>query len=111
MPERGLIVEFRYTPELAQMAANAKIDPTAGLNTAAVPDVAGVTFDDGYAPVGMPRREPLEQAESIFNLDPFTIDVEPEAQTYLLRGEVEDESQIENLRSVPAVVQAFADVT
>ena len=108
MATRSLIIEVRFTENLASMATEAKRDPDAQLDTALLPEFTGVTYDEKFPPVALPKREPRLQAESIYEPAPFDLVFEPEESTYIVRAEV-DEDQIDNVSTQEDVVGIFSD--
>jgi subtilisin family serine protease len=104
-----VMVELDHTRELALMATAGQTDPSAGLDPSAVPDVDGFSVDREFAPTPLPGRAPLQRAGSMFNLNPFNLELKPEESTYIVRGVLEDEDQIDNLRSATNVREVFRD--
>ncbi|MCB1740561.1 MAG: S8 family serine peptidase [Gammaproteobacteria bacterium] len=99
---------MRHTPELGLAAT------TRGVPRAPAPEaVPGFHLDAGYAPVAVPRkaRRAAIRSREVGRL--FSFDTTPEAATYLIRGEVEDDNALDRLsdavRSDPNGVGVFSD--
>ncbi len=108
MATRSVMVELSYSRGIAAQAFAALAEPTVTLDAGTVPRVAGVTFDNSFAPVALPGRTGRAQAESVYDQAPFDLNLEEDACTYIVRAEV-DEAQLDALKAAPAVVEVFAD--
>lgn len=100
---------MRHTPELdAALTARS-------FSTSIVPsmDILGLSVDESYTPVKLPNREPRERVRDMEVGRLFTFDARPEVSTYLIRGEVEDDTAlnrlIENVKQDPKGVGVFSD--
>jgi subtilisin family serine protease len=105
---RRLIIEMRFTDDLASMAMEAKRDPSVQPDIAVLPEFTGVTYDEEFPPTALPGRQSWLRAESIYESAPFDLVAEPEASTYVVRAEA-DENQIDNIKAQEDVVGVFSD--
>ncbi|MCK4475281.1 MAG: S8 family serine peptidase [Methanophagales archaeon] len=110
MPDKiRVLIQMRHTPELdAALTARR-------FSTSTVPsmDIPALLVDESYTPVKLPNREPRERVGDMEVGRLFTFDARPEVSTYLIRGEVEDDTAlnrlIENVKQDPKVVGVFSD--
>jgi hypothetical protein len=108
VPTKRVIVELSFNQYLGSMAAAAQTDQTVGLDTTSVPEISGVDFDEEFSPIAIPGRNLRAQSESVYAPAPFDLTVEPEASTYIVRAEV-DENRIDDLRENEQVMGVFSD--
>jgi hypothetical protein len=110
MAKRQVIIELAYQKDVAEHALTAQSAPDAGLEMGAVPKIAGCTLDAGFAatPVAglTPRSAMAEGYESGVRFD---VALEPNEQTYVVRGEA-DESKLDDIANARGVVGVYADV-
>lgn len=101
-----VLIQMRYAPTAI---ANAR-SLAATSRSLALP---GVAIDDSYAPVLVPEKQPrtIIRDREVGRL--FTFNAQPEVSSYLVRGEVADESALAELtaaaESDPNVVGVFSD--
>jgi len=88
-----LLIQMRYTTELRNALTATKF------STSAVPslDIPGLSLDENYTPVKIPKRETRKSIGDMEVGRLFTFDARPEVSTYLIRGEVEDENSLDRL--------------
>lgn len=95
MPEKiRVLIQMRHTPELsASMTASR-------FSTSTVSSIVttGLSLDEGYTPVKLPKRVPRESVGDMEVGRLFSFDARPEVSTYLIRGEVEDDDALNRLR-------------
>jgi subtilisin family serine protease len=114
MAKRKLIVEVKYNKDLAESAFLAAAGQT--LDSGTVPKIAGVKFDESFAPAflpGMAARAPTTVPYVSGEKFDLALDaeqqVDPQKSTYIVRTEV-DENKIDNISSAKEVVGVYADV-
>ena len=111
MPDKKIrvLIQMRYTPEL-DVALTARRFST---STVSSMDIPGLSVDESYTPVKLPNREPRDRVGDMEVGRLFTFDARPEVSTYLIRGEVEDDTAlnrlIENVKQDPKGVGVFSD--
>jgi hypothetical protein len=104
-----VLIQMRYSPELTAATRAKK------LAAAVVPTLkmTGLSIDHSYTPVQLPKRSPREEVGAMEVGRLFTFDSSPEASTYLVRGEVEDEAALKRLEKQiekdPNVAGLFSD--
>lgn len=104
-----VLIQMQHTPEIGAAAARS-LSVSASVPSLKVP---GFSLDESYTPTQVPRREPREQvgAREVGRL--FSFDARPEASTYLIRGEAEDDVALNRLIAAvdqdPRGVGVFAD--
>lgn len=104
-----VLIQMQYTPDLETAIA-----PTRSL-AASAPALAlpGLTVDESYAPVQVPAKQLRERVGEREVGRLFTFDTRPEVSTYLIRGEVADETALNQLMAQaeadPNVVGVFSD--
>jgi subtilisin family serine protease len=115
MAKRKVIIELRSSPARARLVAQAGFDSDVGLAARLAPPLPGIAIDETFPPVQLPAVVETQGGEE--TVEPFArmeIDDRPVAATWLLRGEVEDESLAAALLATAAgegdVVGIFADV-
>jgi subtilisin family serine protease len=103
-----VLIQMKHSTELS-MAATRGGSP----GESAMAAVEGFHLDQAYAPVQLPRKQRLSGPQSRAAGSLFTFDASPEASTYLLRGEVEDEQALDRLTAAvaenPKGVGVFSD--
>lgn len=103
-----VLVQMRHTPGLGMAATRGEAPSLDGPEK-----VRGFHLDRAFAPVKVPRKERRRgvRAGDVGRL--FRFDARPEASTYLVRGEVEDDAALAELREAvardPDGVGVFAD--
>ena len=114
MAKRKLIVEIKYNKDLAESAFMAS--PDQPLDTGTVPKIAGVKFDQSFAPAflpGMAARTPTTVPYVSGEKFDLALDeekqVDPQKSTYIVRTEV-DENKIDSISIDKEVVGIYADV-
>lgn len=103
---RNVIVELKGTAALQDLAFAAMENPQMGLETAAVPEIPGISWDPTFPPVQIPRAESPQMAALGI---PAELTEEP---TYIVRGVMREEAGVTPEMAVafhPATVQIFAD--
>lgn len=110
MATRQVIVELKYNKDLADIAFSPIPTSDKGLDMGAVPKVAGVSFDQSFAPTKLPAVTP-RTAMDVPYISGTKVDLtfEPKRSTYIVRAEVE-EAQIPALSDHKSVVGVYADV-
>lgn len=120
MPDRRLLIQMAPAPRLAEAAETAL---TAGPEAAeavdteaaaALPAAAKVVVDPEFPPTQLPGRQDVERSAdpTDIGLEMFSLALEPEQSTYLVRGIVEEgdvEATAERLRARKDVIEVFAD--
>jgi len=110
MAHRQVIVELRYSKGLAESAFAAVPAAEKTLDTGTVPKIAGVKFDESYAPTSLPRLTPRTAMDVPYvSGEMFDVALEPEESTYIVRAEAAEE-KLEALAESRAVVGVYADV-
>jgi subtilisin family serine protease len=103
-----VLIQMKHTPEISLAAARR--------SAPSVPSVAalqGFTLDSGFAPVKLPGKERRTTIRSRDVGRLFSFNASPEASTYLVRGEVENQQALERLTAAveadPNGVGVFSD--
>ncbi|UZQ54336.1 S8 family serine peptidase [Trichothermofontia sichuanensis B231] len=105
-----VLIQMRYQPQLATAAQMAT-----GLTTAALPSsfLPGLAPDLRFPPVPIPDRQPRTQVGITEVGRLYRFNAEPEASTYLVRGEVPDQAALDRLMAAADrndnIVGVFAD--
>jgi len=103
-----IIIELTHTPTLESSASETMRESR---STVDLPELPGVDLDHAFGAVPLPAHVEREPTDSPFDLsDRFDIELSPTASTYLVRGEVPDESAADALRENANVVGVYADV-
>ncbi len=102
-----VLIQMRSLPELrAAMTAESFTMTTESIS------IDGFSLDQNYTPVLVPNRQRRERVEATEVGRLFSFDARPEVSTYLVRGEVADES-LESLKAAveqdPNAVAVFSD--
>jgi subtilisin family serine protease len=110
-----VIVELSYSKRLRDSSIGGGAGAPPSLDTRSVPKLEGLTLDESYAPVELPRLVPRDESGDPHDVSPpLAIDEDPETATYLVRGTVADEAALTALRQSASantkVVQVFSDV-
>jgi hypothetical protein len=110
-----VIVELSYSKRLHDSSVSGAAGEPSSLDSRSVPKLEGITLDDSYAPVELPRLVPRSETGDPHDVSPpLAIDESPESASYLVRGTVADEAGLAALRQSATanskVVQVFADV-
>lgn len=110
MATRQVIIELRYNKGLAENAFAAVPEAEKTLDTGAVPKIAGVKFDESFAPTTVPGLTPQTAMDVPYvSGEMFDLTLEPSESTYIVRAET-DEAKIDTLADNRAVVGVYADV-
>ncbi|MEM9275461.1 MAG: S8 family serine peptidase [Cyanobacteria bacterium P01_F01_bin.143] len=103
-----VIIQMRYSQPVARAAFEAApIAPAFPLT-----GISGLQLDEAYQPVPVPAKSRRSDIPRTFS-SMFSFDTTPEASSYLMRAEVEDnalDNMMENARQNDNVVGVFADV-
>jgi subtilisin family serine protease len=103
-----VLVQMRHTPNLGMAATRA-----AAPSVPVVDKVRGFHLDRSYFSVKVPRKERRRVVRSGEVGRLFTFDARPEVSSYLIRGEVEDEAVLDELRETvahdPEGIGVFSD--
>ena len=103
-----VIIQMRYSQPVARAAFEAApIAPAFPLT-----GISGLQLDETYQPVAVPAKSRRSDIPRTFG-GMFNFDSTPEASSYLMRAEVEDnalDNMMENARENENVVGVFADV-
>lgn len=110
MPEKiRVLIQMRHTHELGAALAARKFSAST-VSSIVMP---GLSLDEGYTPVKVPKRVPRERIGAMEVGRLFTYDARPEESTYLIRGEVADDAAlnrlIEKVAQEPNGVGVFSD--
>lgn len=108
MAKKHVIIELTYQKDLAALASAAESNPTMTLDTSPVAGLAGVEIDPEFPPTALPGRVARLQSESVYDVAPFELSLEPKDQTYIVRAQV-DEKRVEEITANPRVVGVFSD--
>ena len=110
MTTRRVIVELRYKKDLAKTAFSAAPEADKKLEAGTAPKIAGVDFDESFAPVNLPGLAPRTAMNVPYVSGvKFDLAVSPEESTYIVRAEV-DENKIDALSGDKSVVGVYSDV-
>jgi subtilisin family serine protease len=103
-----VLVQMRHTPVLSMSATRAEAP-----SVPVIEKIRGFHLDHGYSSVKVPRKERRRVVGPGEVGRVFSFDLRPEVSTYLIRGEVEDEAALEELRQSiaedPDGVGVFSD--
>lgn len=113
---RRVMVELSYSKRLRDFSASMAAAEKPELDTKLVPKLEGVSWDETYSPVELPRLVPSKESGDPRDVSArFMLDEDPQSMTYIVRGVVEDEAGLKALEQSAAaeaiVVQVYADVT
>ncbi|HNS22908.1 MAG TPA: S8 family serine peptidase [Sedimentisphaerales bacterium] len=109
MAKRQVIVELKYSKDIAEVALSAVPLAEKGLDIGMAPKVSGVVYDKSFAPTTVPGLVPrTAMGVPYISGVKFDLAVEPKESTYIVRAEV-DESKISDLSGHTGVVGVFAD--
>jgi len=110
MAKKRIIVELGYNKDLAEVAFSAGPAAAKQLDVGAVPKIAGVAFDESFAPANLPGVTPKTPISVPYiSGEKVDLAVDPKDSTYIVRAEV-DEGRIDEVAGHKAVVGVFADV-
>ncbi|WP_086618961.1 S8 family serine peptidase [Erythrobacter tepidarius] len=114
--KRNLIIELDYGARLAEAAFAAASDPQAGLDPAAVPDIAGIALDPSFAPTVIPGVHATDptapgyvSGQKVELALTEAGEIDPNQATYIVRATAE-EDKVEEILAQKHVVGVFADV-
>jgi len=110
MPEKiRVLIQMRHTPELSAALTASRLSAST-VSSLVTP---GFSLDESYTPTQLPDRAPREIVGDMEVGRLFTFDARPEVSTYLIRGEVEDETALNRLTETveqdPNGVRVFSD--
>ncbi len=101
-----VLLQMRHSPQLDMVTRG-------GAASVGAQAVQGFRLDADFAPVKVPARQRRRSVAATEVGRLFTFDTSPEASTYLLRGEVEDDEGLERLITTmdadPDCLGVFAD--
>lgn len=92
--KRRVLIQMSYTRQLMTAMSAARLEPSNDVPTL---DVRGVSLDEGFTPVKLPKKSPRESVEAMEVGRLFAYDAGVERSTYLIRGEVEDDASLDRL--------------
>lgn len=109
MATRKVMVQLLSNPQLAAQATTLARGKSDAPTTIAIP---GLAVDPDYAPVPLHGLRPRASRDAGTDANDLSVGIEldltPEAMTYIVRGEVDDDA-IEEIRTRPDVVGVFSD--
>jgi subtilisin family serine protease len=104
-----VLIQMRHTRELSA-ALTARKFSASTVSSIVMP---GLSLDEGYTTVKVPKRVPRERIGAMEVGRLFTYDARPEESTYLIRGEVADDATLnrllEKVEQDPNGVGVFSD--
>ncbi len=104
-----VLIQMKHTKELRNALTASR------LPASSVPsiDISGFSLDENYTPAKIPDRVPRDVIADNEVGKFFTFDMRPEASTYLIRGEVDNQAALDRLKETvekdPDGVGVFAD--
>jgi len=105
-----VLIQMRYQPQLATAARAATGFTAAALPSSSLP---GLAPDVRFTPVQVPDRQPRTQVGVTEVGRLYSFNTQPEASTYLMRGEVPDQAALDRLMAAADrddnIVGVFAD--
>jgi subtilisin family serine protease len=112
---RRVIVELSYQKRIAAVSAAFAETGERAMDTAVLPKLEGISWDEQYPPVPLPGRVELSEPEDPKDISArYLPDEDPEHATFLVRGAVEDDAGLAALErsaeKARAVVGVYADV-
>lgn len=110
-----VMVELTYSKRLRDNWLRTAGVEKQDLDTRLVPKLEGITWDETYPPVELPRLIPATESQDPRDVSPrFIFDENAQNMTYIIRGVVEDDTALKILEQSAAaetkVVQIYADV-
>ena len=105
MAKRRIILELQHNAGLASTAVSAESDPAVCLNTASVPKIAGVQYDEDFAPVFVPNQMIQSTDDSLT--------ATPESSCYVVRCEMDEKkasAMADNPPTDKGIVGVYSDV-
>lgn len=109
--KRKVLIEMKYSPKLYASSMVLGSDEVPRLVAAALPPLPGADVDMSFGAVELPSQSKVEKARRFnpYDLsDGMTVNEDPEAASYLVRGTV-DEAAVDALRAAPGVTGVYAD--
>ena len=114
MIRRHVILELRHTKQLARFAEATASVVEPELDSAVVPKFETLEYDRKFSAVALPGYRSRKQSDDPYDTSAlFDIDESPDAGTYMVRGQIDEEALTELQREVKRdkfVSGIFADV-